>query len=270
MKKFDLMDVTFLIPVRIDSVERFENLLCVTSYILSYFDTNITVIEGDHSDNGLLRQYLNSKIKIVFNEDAKKIFHRTKYINVMLATSKTEIVAVWDTDVIVKPDQIVASVQGIRLHKYDFVYPYDGCYLETGAHLRRQFINGFNIGALEDNAALLSAPYTRMACGGGFFARKDVYQESGGENEFFFGWGPEDAERLKRWIILGKNIGRIPGNMFHLFHPRGANSYFKSEEAKLKLLGELDRITGMSKSELETEVCVWLDSRKDRELGNKK
>lgn len=36
-KKNELTDVTFLIPVRIDSIVRLENLLEVVNYILNFF-----------------------------------------------------------------------------------------------------------------------------------------------------------------------------------------------------------------------------------------
>ena len=50
-----LRDVSFIIPVRVDSLERFENIVSVTNYILSHFDTNIIVLEADREDNGLLK-----------------------------------------------------------------------------------------------------------------------------------------------------------------------------------------------------------------------
>ena len=77
------------------------------------------------------------------------------------------------------------------------------------------------------------------------------------ENEKFYGWGPEDGERLKRWKILEMRLMRVKGPMFHLFHPRGINSMFKSEQSRTELLGELERIGGMTKRELEQEISTW-------------
>jgi predicted glycosyltransferase involved in capsule biosynthesis len=54
------------------------------------------------------------------------------------------------------------------------------------------------------------------------------------ENENFYGWGVEDDERVKRMEVLGFSINRVQGPMFHLWHPRGKNSWYASKEAELR------------------------------------
>lgn len=49
---------------------------------------------------------------------------------------------------------------------------------------------------------------------------KTKYLEAGGENEGFYGWGPEDAERVKRLEILELPIARTKGLLYHLHHER--------------------------------------------------
>jgi hypothetical protein len=61
----------------------------------------------------------------------------------------------------------------------------------------------------------------RSSVGGAFIVNKQRYLKGGGENENFYGWGPEDAERLKRMEILEEPTQRIEGPLFHLHHPRG-------------------------------------------------
>lgn len=255
--KYDLNDTSILITVRIDSLERFENLKTITEYILQYFATNIIILEADKANNGLLSSLLSDKIEFIFVEDHDIIFHRTKYINILTMKAKTPFVAVWDSDVIVNPIQIEASVVKLRDASVDFIYPYDGRFVETGVFYRNLFINNYNIKPLEDSCDSMFTPYTSIACGGGFFANKDAYIASGMENENFYGWGPEDGERLKRWKILGMRLMRVKGPMFHLFHPRGVNSMFKSEQKRIELLTELDRIACMTKPELEQEIQSW-------------
>ena len=41
----DLKDITFLYIVRLDSIERLENLLASTGFLLSCFETHIDVLE---------------------------------------------------------------------------------------------------------------------------------------------------------------------------------------------------------------------------------
>ena len=45
--KTDLTDVTFIIPVKIDSDDRRRNLKITLSYLQRNFDTNIIVCESD-------------------------------------------------------------------------------------------------------------------------------------------------------------------------------------------------------------------------------
>ena len=78
--KVDFSDVTFLIPVWIDSLGRLENLVCISSYLLKYFNTNITVLETDEQNNGLIAKLLPPQVTVQFESDTNPIFYRTKYI----------------------------------------------------------------------------------------------------------------------------------------------------------------------------------------------
>lgn len=79
--KINLSDVTFIIPVRIDSVVRLENLLLTIKNLESNFVTHIEIIEASSYNNGLIKSLLSKDICYRFIEDKDPIFHRTKYIN---------------------------------------------------------------------------------------------------------------------------------------------------------------------------------------------
>ncbi|WP_353720125.1 galactosyltransferase-related protein [Dyadobacter sp. 676] len=262
--KTNLKDVTFIIPVRVDSLERLENLKCVTTYLLGYFDTNIIVMEADSENNGLLREILPTEVEVIFEKDNNRTFHRTKYLNFLTLQTTTPYIAIWDADVVVYHHQLLSAVESLRAGAYDFIYPYDGRYMETGVTFRRIFLSNHDLKPLEENADRMVAPYTKLACGGGFVAKKEAYVEAGMENENFTGWGPEDAERLRRWQGLEMRVGRVKGYMFHLFHPRGENSTFESAEKRIELKGELNRISAMSKASLVDEIRTWNAKRTSR------
>lgn len=264
-EKINLQDVTFLIPLRIDSLERIENITAVTSFLLKNFKTNIFICEADKDNSGILKQCLNSEIKIFFVRDSRKSFHRTYYINELVRVCSTEFIAIWDADVVVDTTQITVCIDSLRKDVYDFIYPYDGAFMDTGVIYRRIFVDSLNFNVLRENSANMGMPYTDNFCGGGFFARREYYIKVGMENENFSSWGPEDGERLKRWRILQTRIGWVKGKMFHLYHSRGINSRFKSEKERKKLLTEADRIGNMSREELEKEIINWknkINSRK--------
>lgn len=203
------------------------------------------------------KQGLSDSVNFIFMEDHDHIFHKTKYVNRLVKTVKTPFIAVWDADVVVNWVQVQASVMKLRHEAADFIFPYDGRFLETGFVYRNTFINSYNIKFLEDRSHRMAVPYTLNACGGGFFASREAYVMAGMENENLRGWGPEDIERLNRWLILQMRIWRTKGPMFHLSHPRGINSAFRSAENKIAFYGELERIRSMSKPELQQEIRNW-------------
>lgn len=61
-QKINLLEMSFLIPVRIDSVVRLENLLESIKCILRKFRTNIYVLEAASYNNGLLEKLLPKEV----------------------------------------------------------------------------------------------------------------------------------------------------------------------------------------------------------------
>ena len=91
--KTDLKDVTFMIPVRIDSIIRLENLISVVQYLFRHFDCRIMVLEADAYNNGIIKKLLGPKIKYHFIEDYDSTFYRTKYLNV--SSTKYKCLKIW-------------------------------------------------------------------------------------------------------------------------------------------------------------------------------
>lgn len=263
MNKIDLNDLTFVIPVRIDCFERLENLCLVVDYLKSVFATKIIILEADRENNGIVHDTIGNMDKYLFIQDVDPIFHRTKYLNVLSTMVDTDYIAVWDSDVIVNPGQIYTAIVELRKNTYDFIFPYDGKFLDTGVEHRIEFFNCRSIDYLNKSKETMSLPYTCAACGGGFLARLSDYIECGGENENFYGWGQEDGERVKRWEILEKKYTRVDGPMFHLYHPRGINSGYMSDEHKDLQISEFYRISYLNKDQLKKEIASWyLTSRR--------
>lgn len=241
----NLRDNTFLIPIRIDSHVRLENVLLVTQFLIEHFDTNIKVLECAPYDNGLLEKLLDKTIQYSFQEDNDTILYRTKFINQMVRSTKTRFVAVWDADVIAPDDQIIKAVELLRTEGVDFVYPYEGQFLDTTYIIRKLYMQERNIDLLVQNMRKMKAMYNPNPVGGGFFANLETYNEAGLENENFYGWGPEDIERFERWESLGLNVKRIEGPLFHLSHGRGLNSSYRNTEqyySNFREIGKSSRI----------------------------
>lgn len=252
-----LKDLTFLIPLRLDSVHRIENLQMTIEHLLTHFDTNIHVHETGAYNNGVLMKLLPTSIKYHFVEDYDPIFHRTYYINRMIERCKTPLVAVWDSDVITPPNQTTEAVEWLRTGEADFVRPYDQQFLDTSLIIRELYFKTRDISWLHKHSAKMTPLYPPYPVGGGFLANLEKYKESGLENEKFYGWGVEDGERVNRWNILGYKYKNTAGIMYHLSHPRGQNSQFHCPQEMDVKNAELYRIASMSKQELQQEVAEW-------------
>jgi len=162
-------------------------------------------------------------------------------------------VGIWDCDVIVDKSQILSAVNKLR-EGYDISYPYDGRFYDTTQILRENFIKSLNVRFLTRNYRKMRCIYGKIMKGGGFFANLESYQKAGMENELFYGWGPEDFERYERFKLLEYRIIDISGVMFHLSHPRGMNSTFRSEQQSVKSTRLLHLTRGSSKNELESNI----------------
>lgn len=257
MKRADLQDTTFLIPVRLDSVARLENLVVVVNYLMDHFQSSIHVLEASAYNNGLIKTYLADHIHYRFIEDFDPIFHRTKYINELVRNSSTSFVAVWDTDVVIPPRQMITSVNMLRKEEAHFVIPYQHHFLETSEIIREKFIQTRDVLFLEKNAGKMRKLYVPNPLGGAYFCNKKIYMKIGMENEHFYGWGREDGERVARAKNFGYDFKRVEGSLFHLTHERGVNSKFHSSRQDEIKTSEVFRIYSMSKSELETEIKSW-------------
>ncbi len=69
-----MRDLTVLIPVRVDSLVRLENVLAVIRYLYRYFDVNLMVLEADRYDKGILRSLLPQDVAYIFVPDTDPVF----------------------------------------------------------------------------------------------------------------------------------------------------------------------------------------------------
>ncbi len=58
MKQADLRDVTFLLILRLDSIQRLENVLAVSKYLVRNLNTNIHLLESDRTSSPILKKLL--------------------------------------------------------------------------------------------------------------------------------------------------------------------------------------------------------------------
>lgn len=259
------MDVTkrlsIVIPIRIDSVERKENLDSILSYLLDVSMASVIILEADEE-----RRYFyhrdTDRVKHIFIEDKDPIFHRTYYLNVLIRMAETNIVGVWDTDVFLRKSQIDMAIYEI-LNGITLCYPYDGRFAflneEESKYSRRNILSFIQQIKSKKQYSLMRHP----SVGGAFIVNKERYLLVGGENENFYGWSPEDVERNKRLEILGEPISRVSGILYHLYHPRGINSMIENDVQYRNNMKELLNICSLDRKHLELYVRNMNKVKKD-------
>nr|WP_320057655.1 galactosyltransferase-related protein [uncultured Bacteroides sp.] len=254
--KILLKDITFCIPIRIESLYRLENLICLLKYITKYFDTNLYILEADKQQK--FHNYVDiSNIKYQFIKDESPIFFRTKYINQMLATTSTPFAAIWDTDAIAPIEQIRTAHNILRKNDTALVYPYSGIFFSVNEYLSILFKRDLDINVLNSKYLCNNLLNGYYSVGGAYMVNIKMYNEAGGENEHFYGWGPEDAERRYRLQILKYKVIQVEGVLYHLYHTRGLNSQYSNIENAIKSKNELCKICSMTNSELKLYIQSW-------------
>lgn len=255
----NLKDTTFIIPLRIESADRMRNVITSVCYLLSNFDTNIIVKEGDSSPVFLhhvlpqVKEFLEVEdipnLTHVFEDTSASEFHRTRYLNEMTHMATTKVVVNYDCDIILPLGTYIKAQEMIIDGPSDVVYPYGfGNYArmaQVDDEIVSEFLSeGFSIDLLESKSATNNARF-------GFcqFFDREVYISGGGENEKFIAYAPEDEERAYRFKTLGYNVDRISEVVYHLEHSRTPNSWYNNPHMKRNF--ELwESIQKMSKQQL--------------------
>lgn len=233
LEKDKLTDITFLIPLRIDSIVRLENLLASIECIRCHFITNIFILESSSYNNQILKRLLSKEedIHYFFVEDRDPIFYRTFYLNYLTQRVLTDFIAIWDADIILHHNQIIEAVEALR-NGYDVAFPYDGYFYDTTDIIRELYLTTKDENILFEHIKKMPLPYGHHTTGGAIFLNRESYIRGGMENEKFYGWAPEDVERHERWKNLNYKIFRSKGPLFHLTHPRDLNGTYNSSLQK--------------------------------------
>ena len=252
--KFDLTDTTFIIPIRIDTVVRLENLLLNVDHLQERFQTNIIILEAAPYNNGIIHSLLKDRATYLFVEDKDPVYHRTKYLNQMAMGVKTDFIGIWDVDVIVEHVQIVDAIHHLRENLCDIAYPYGGDCYDTSDLLRNHYLVHRDLEFLKANRGKMQLMYNVEgvigAVGGAIFVKTDKYWLSGMDNEAYYGWGLEDGERYYRWLSFDFNIYRSLGYIFHLTHARDTSRLSSPKLHHRKIRHDLEEIVNYTKEEL--------------------
>lgn len=229
MIKYNLSDTAILIPVRLDSIDRMDNLLAVVTALYNQCDVHVYILHADLPGRDYLKHMLPEQCRYIFIEDHDPVFHRTKYINQLAEISNEPILSIWDSDVVIPPKQIYEAVRNIRNRVCEVSFPYDGRFYEVDRIIKELYIEySYDMSFLESLISKMKILYDKVQNGGALLISRDAFDNSNGEDETFYGWGPEDWNRVEKWKILNYRIKRVKGPLFHLTHSRDLNGNYRS------------------------------------------
>jgi predicted glycosyltransferase involved in capsule biosynthesis len=261
----NLLDVTFMIPVRLDSEERRENIELILEYLNFHFQTHIMVCEESLEQE---LEYLKEfDCVYLFVKSDKPYIHRTRCLNIMCVRSQTPVICNFDTDVLLEKAQILEAVKKIRDKKSDGCFPFDGRFYDVPRNFYPGIRETKRIGKVDLQECRL---LNYSSIGGALFWNKEKFIKGGMENEKFLGWGYEDNELLVRFQKLGLIIDRVDGVLYHLSHPRPSVSSFNSFR---KIIGyfrnpllkknkrEFNKVKSMTREDLLRYMEEWAHLR---------
>ena len=250
-----LLDFTFLIPAMIDSPDRLDNLLTSVRYLQKHFDTHINILEYGRQPK--INPKLLPKMTIVrFVQGESELFHRTFFNNQLVDAACTPFISIYDTDVIIPAEQILKAVRLLREYNADMVYPYDGSFISIDKLASVIFSKFLDQAFFEENEGKFGIS-SRRSVGGCVMLNRESFIKAGKENEKFNSWGPEDVERYNRMKILGYEIRRVPGPLYHMYHERRKNSRYSDWQKRIEFMEEYRHVFNMKKIELEEYISNW-------------
>jgi len=255
--KIDLRDVSFLLPVRIDSLSRLHNIKCILGWLNRFFDTYIFVLEASRIQQCMFIEGSKS-IDYTFISDLNPLFHRTYYQNLLTIKASTPILAIWDVDVVVNPIQLLHAIDKIRKGKAQVVIPYDGRCYNVKYESQNALLKNIDVSSHLENYISKAVPLNHnFTVGGAVLYDRVSYLNIGMDNEHIRAWGPEDCERIKRAEKFGFYLHRQQGPLFHFWHARGMNSGYASKKLAVRSKQEYLRICQMSIKELSDYIKSW-------------
>lgn len=232
-----LDNLTFVTPLQIESKDRLRNTIVVFSYLSKKFpEAKIIVKEIDVESK--FSQYALPKIREMGCGDnithvfeySDKLFNKSKTINDMVLMAETDIVFNYDVDVMMPINSYLQAYDMLLNCGYDVVYPYgSGVYqynvLGFDGNVDKFLSSDYKLESLIPNSQRL--PSVQGWCQ---MFRKESYCKAYGFNENFIFVGYEDTEFLFRMNILGKKVGRVNDDIYHLEHVRVHNKNYSDRE----------------------------------------
>lgn len=224
-ERIDLSDVTFIVPLYVESEDRLRNMEIVLRFIARHFRTRLLVVED--TGKGATDRAKNIALGLGFEHLAvvgndTPYFHKTWMANHGIEKATTPMVVVHDSDIVMNRLQYALARDAVR-DGGNVAFPYNGTVVDVSAENFVTFAQSLDTGSFDPLAPGNGYPGIGAHGGAVFFSRHAI-DTSGGFNETIVAWGLEDREMIERLEKLGMPARRGDGPLFHLRHARTVNS----------------------------------------------
>ena len=234
------MDLTFLIPTRIETEDRLRNIISSVSYLLMFLEAKVIVKEvapqptfGSKAIPEIgkyVSPHDTCRLTYLYEKTTEPLFCKSKVLNDLIVAADTKFVANYDADCILPQESYHKAYELLESGEADVVYPY-GCGIyqwkaEYDWNIYIEFMKNVSYSPIDilDKRKTLS----NSTIGWTQFVNRQKYIDSYMMNENFISWGCEDDEFYFRMSTLGNRIARLDDYVYHLEHSRTHNSWFSS------------------------------------------
>lgn len=262
-----MKDLSFIIPIRVDTEDRIENCLTVLRFIQLHFtESEVLLMEQDSEPHTskIVESFPWVRRNFEINQGR---FSKSRAVNEGVALSTRPLICVCDTDILLHPDAIRQSCKILRQDRGRVVIPHNRIFVDVSGALKVEISNSLDMDKYGKVRRFSDAPVTsdnttRDCSGGIFLAEKKVLLLSGGLNKKMVSYGWEDTEFIRRLDKLGQYTFMLPQyNLVHLDHRRGTDS--RVNEMFDVNRAEFEKINAMSKAQLELYIETDLDIASD-------
>ena len=228
------MDLTFLIPTRIETEDRLRNIISSVSYLLKHTTAKVIVKEvAPHNTFKFraiaeIKKYADtSNLTSLYEQSNEPLFCKSKVLNDLIMASDTKFVANYDADCILPVESYHQAYSMLESDQADVVYPYGCGIYQWKAEYDMDIYNLFTY-KLSTDVLDMNKTLSNSTIGWTQFIKRQTYIDCYMMNENFVSWGCEDDEFYFRMSTLGNRIARIDNYVYHLEHSRTHNSWFSN------------------------------------------
>jgi hypothetical protein len=254
---------SFLLPVRIDNEDRYNNLNTSLQFLASNFPGSEILLVEDAPKKKCAHLSNYHSIQYFFRENPGN-FSRSENINFGLIKSTRPFFTVWDVDCLIKPEQLHKAYRLLSKQKAHIVLPHNEIFVNIRSDLKKE---------VSSSGQLNHVPYFKSIPRKNDHPEIDVYPipsgivvfnrdtliRIGGFNKKMISYGWEDIEVLKRAKKLGIYYFNLSGsNIVHLDHQRGTDSKVNEHYERNK--AEFHKVLSMNKRTLISYIKedLWL------------